>query len=198
MALGVTIMVIVILALMWKSAKGKTKSSEPIQESVQQDEPPKDSMVEELMNHLILLFNTSLNKWCFKKDMVYLTGVGIQYHYYEFKSYIHDFWCGTIEREPTNPKDKRAIRFVDIEGKTIGYIPKDELTRVYETFGDDFEPRPFFGKIVHHPDGRDISVLFAITYGNNLLDEKKGARRIVMEHIDSFINSDFDYYREVN
>ncbi len=78
MALGVTIMVIVILALMWKSAKGKNKSSEqiqqpqPIKESVQQDEQPTDLRVEELMSHLILLFNTSLNKWVSRRIWYFL------------------------------------------------------------------------------------------------------------------------------
>ncbi len=199
--------VIAVVCIVWYAVKSKRKQNnsdsipqpsptppqQPIQESAT-SESLNDKKTDELITDYTLLFNTSLSKWCFKKDMIYLTGVGIQYHYYDFKSYIHEFICGTIEREPNNPKDKNAIRFADIEGKTIGYIPKNDLKNVYDSFGDDFEPRPFFGKIVHHPEGKNKSILYSITYGNNLNDEKKGMMKTVAEHINSFINSEFDYF----
>ncbi len=191
MALGVAIMVIGILVLMWISVKPKRKV---IRESILQLRPrpiiyyvskvESSSALDKFNDDLSILFEEVVDKYCFANELIDFVGVGVQHHCYEFESYPHGFVCGTIEREPNNPKDKKAVRLADIKGRTIGYIPKKRIKSIRNALGKEFHPRPFYGKVVWNNE-ETRAIVEGFTYGK-LHDEKNGIMKSLAEYITVF------------
>ncbi len=185
--IGEILMGIVCFILMWICAKPKRRAVR---------QPYLKKNLEKLNDDLSTLFNNVSDKYCFEKELITFVGVGVQHHRFEFESYPQGFVCGYIEREHNNPKYKKGIRLADIKGKTIGYLPKDKTKDFYETFGDEFQPRPFYGKVLWNDEGTK-AIVDGFTYGF-LHDEKEGKMNTLAEYIINFPLKSFSYYRGVN
>lgn len=205
MTIAITVLVLGLLALIYFSTNRKRKVVQSIQpspppitnESVDSPPPttdePQTTIFDELNNDLLSVFADTKDKWLFKKNLVDLIGFGVQHHFPDFKQYPQGFVCGYIEREPNNPKDKNAIRFADVNGNTIAYVPKNQTEFVRGKLGNDFEPRGFYGRIIWNTEGKNNAIIKGFTY-ETLSESKKGVMKQLSEFIIDFPTVQLDYY----
>lgn len=114
-----------------------------------------------------------------RKNISWLKVTGLSHH--DYANSYWDIFYGYVIREPENPKDKNAIKVIDIAGKTVGYMPKNETKWVRNGYGEEFSALPYIGATYMYEDNLYAKICVIGNFENEQKSRYKLAENLLAE-----------------